>query len=76
MRLGLPAELHIAEFPEPHVHRQGRAHGRRHRPRLAHLLTEVDVPNPKGELLPGAYAQVTSISKAAVTAAGRSVAIR
>jgi multidrug efflux pump subunit AcrA (membrane-fusion protein) len=22
------------------------------------LLTEVDVPNPKGELLPGAYAQV------------------
>ena len=59
MHIGLPAELHIAEFPN-----------RVFTGKIAHtagaidtasrtLLTEVQVPNPKGELMPGAYAQVT-----------------
>ena len=59
MRLGLPAELHVAEFPN-----------RVFAGKVAHtagaidtasrtLLTEVQVPNPKGELMPGAYAEVT-----------------
>jgi RND family efflux transporter MFP subunit len=65
MRIGLPAELHIAEFPN-----------RVFAGKIAHtsgaidtasrtLLTEVQVPNPRGELMPGAYAQVTfSVSSA------------
>jgi RND family efflux transporter MFP subunit len=59
MQIGLPAELHIAEFPN-----------RVFTGKIAHtsgaidtasstLLTEVQVPNPKGELMPGAYAEVT-----------------
>lgn len=67
IHLGLPAELNIAEFP-----------GRTFTGTVAHtsgsidpasrtLLTEVQVQNPKGELLPGAYAQVTFHIKGAVT---------
>jgi RND family efflux transporter MFP subunit len=59
MHIGMPAELHIAEFPS-----------RVFRGKVAHttgaidtasrtLLTEVQVANPKGELMPGAYAEVT-----------------
>jgi RND family efflux transporter MFP subunit len=59
MKIGLPAELHIAEFPT-----------RVFTGKIAHtsgaidtasrtLLTEVQVPNPKGELMPGSYAEVT-----------------
>ena len=59
MQIGLPAELHIAEFPN-----------RVFTGKIAHtsgaidtasrtLLTEVQVPNPKGELMPGSYAEVT-----------------
>lgn len=59
MRIGMPAELHIAEFPS-----------RVFTGKVAHtagaidsssrtLLTEVQVANPKGELMPGSYAEVT-----------------
>lgn len=59
IHLGMPAQLHIAEFP-----------GRVFAGKVAHtagaidsssrtLLTEVQVPNPKWELMPGAYAEVT-----------------
>ena len=59
MRIGQPAALHIAEFP-----------GRVFTGKVAHtagaidpasrtLLTEVQVPNPKGELMPGSYAEVS-----------------
>lgn len=59
VKVGMPAELHIAEFPN-----------RTFEGKVAHtagaidstsrtLLTEVQVPNPKGDLLPGAYAQVS-----------------
>ena len=65
--LGLPADLHIAEFPGRTftgkvVHTSGAID-----PASRTLLTEVQVPNPKGELLPGAYAQVTFHIKGAVT---------
>ncbi|HEV2352136.1 MAG TPA: efflux RND transporter periplasmic adaptor subunit [Terriglobia bacterium] len=57
-RPGLTADLTLAEFP-----------GRRFQGRLVRtaesidaasrsLLVEIDVPNPNGELLPGAYAEV------------------
>jgi len=59
VKLGMPATLHIAEFPN-----------RVFTGKVAHtagaidtasrtLLTEVQVPNPKGELMPGSYAEVT-----------------
>jgi RND family efflux transporter MFP subunit len=58
IRVGMPADLHIAEFPN-----------RTFPGKVAHtsgaidtasrtLLVEVQVPNPKGELLPGSYAEV------------------
>ena len=55
---GLPATLTLAEFPgrsfEGKVVRTAKAIDLNSRT----LLVEVDVPNPKGELYPGAYAQV------------------
>ena len=59
MRIGLPAELHIAEFPNriftgKVAHTAGAID-----PASRTLLTEVQVPNPKGELFPGSYAEVT-----------------
>jgi RND family efflux transporter MFP subunit len=55
---GLPAELTLAEFPDKRfkgvVVRNSSAIDAASRT----LLTEVDVDNPSGELLPGAYAQV------------------
>lgn len=59
MRIGLAAQLHIAEFPNrvftgKVVHTAGAID-----PASRTLLTEVQVPNPKGELLPGSYAEVT-----------------
>lgn len=55
---GLPAELTLAEFPDKRfkgvVVRNSNAIDAASRT----LLTEVDVDNPGGELLPGAYAQV------------------
>jgi RND family efflux transporter MFP subunit len=59
MRIGLPAELHIAEFPNriftgKVAHTAGAID-----PASRTLLTEVQVPNPKSELIPGSYAEVT-----------------
>ena len=58
MRFGIPAELHVAEFVNRtfagKVVRTAGAIDTASRT----LLTEVDVPNPKGEIMPGAYAQV------------------
>ncbi len=59
MHLGLPARLHIAEFPNrvftgKVAHTAGAID-----PASRTLLTEVQVPNPKSELMPGAYAEVT-----------------
>lgn len=59
IRIGMPAELRIAEFPN-----------RVFTGKVAHtsgaidtasrtLLTEVQVPNPKSELKPGSYSEVT-----------------
>jgi RND family efflux transporter MFP subunit len=65
MRIGLPAALHIAEFPNriftgKVAHTAGAID-----PASRTLLTEVQVSNPKGELMPGSYAEVTfSISSA------------
>jgi RND family efflux transporter MFP subunit len=58
IRIGMPAGVHIAEFRD-----------RTFQGQVAHtsgaidtasrtLLVEVQVPNPKGELLPGSYAEV------------------
>jgi RND family efflux transporter MFP subunit len=55
---GLPAELTLTEYPDKRfkgvLMRNSRAIDASSRT----LLTEVDVDNPTGELLPGAYAQV------------------
>ena len=55
---GVPAELTLAEFPgrtfPGKIVRTAKAIDLASRT----LLVEVDVPNPKGELFPGAYAQV------------------
>ena len=59
IHLGMPAQLHIAEFPSD-VFRGKVAHtAGAIDPSSRTLLTEVQVPNPKGELMPGAYAEVT-----------------
>jgi RND family efflux transporter MFP subunit len=58
IHLGMPSDLHVTEFPN-----------RTFAGKVAHtsgaidtasrtLLVEVQVPNPKGELLPGSYAEV------------------
>jgi RND family efflux transporter MFP subunit len=59
IHLGMPAQLHIAEFPSrvftgKVAHTAGAID-----PSSRTLLTEVQVPNPKSELMPGAYAEVT-----------------
>lgn len=59
IRIGLPAELHIAEFPNrvftgKVAHTAGAID-----PASRTLLAEVQVPNPKAELMPGSYAEVT-----------------
>jgi RND family efflux transporter MFP subunit len=57
IRPGIQAELHVAEFPgrvfSGRVVRSAGAID----PTSKTLLTEVDVPNPKGDLLPGAYVE-------------------
>ncbi len=59
MTTGIPAQLHVAEFPgrafTGKVVRTSGAIDQASRT----LLTEVDVPNPKGEIMPGAYAEVS-----------------
>lgn len=58
IRAGLPASLELTQFPgrkfEGKVVRTAEAID----PATRTLLTEVDVPNKAGELLPGGYAQV------------------
>jgi RND family efflux transporter MFP subunit len=58
IRAGLPASLELTQFPgrkfEGKVVRSAEAID----PATRTLLTEVDVPNKTGELLPGGYAQV------------------
>jgi multidrug efflux system membrane fusion protein len=58
MQPGVQAELHVAEFVsrtfDGKVVRTAGAID----PASRTLLTEVDVPNPKGEIMPGAYAEV------------------
>ncbi|HVX67801.1 MAG TPA: efflux RND transporter periplasmic adaptor subunit [Bryobacteraceae bacterium] len=58
MRVGMPASIQVAEFPgsrfQGSVVRTANAIDQATRT----LLTEVDVPNPSGRLLPGAYAVV------------------
>ena len=66
MVAGVPADLHVAEFPnrtfEGKVVRTAGAID----PTSRTLLTELDVPNPKGEIMPGAYAEVGFHLKTAV----------
>ena len=73
IHIGMPAELRIGEFPN-----------RVFTGKIAHtsgaidtgsrtLLTEVQVPNPKSELMPGAYAEVTFRISSVEAAAGDSV---
>jgi len=58
MRPGIPAELRVAEFVNrTFVGKVVRTAGAIDSASRT-LLTEVDVPNPKGEILPGAYAEV------------------
>jgi RND family efflux transporter MFP subunit len=58
MQAGVPAELHVAEFVNHtftgKVVRTAKAIDTSSRT----LLTEVDVENPKGEIMPGAYMEV------------------
>jgi RND family efflux transporter MFP subunit len=58
MQPGIPAELHVAEFVNrTFLGKVVRTAGAID-PASRTLLTEVDVPNPKGEIMPGAYAEV------------------
>ncbi len=58
MQPRVAAELHIAEFPNRTFTGQVVRTAGAIDPASRTLLTEVDVPNPKGEIMPGAYAQV------------------
>lgn len=58
IRPGLDASLTLAEFPGRVFKGQVVRSAGAIDPASKTLLTEVDVPNPKGDLLPGAYAQV------------------
>jgi RND family efflux transporter MFP subunit len=66
MQPNVPAELHIAEFVNrTFVGKVVRTAGAID-PASRTLLTEVDVPNPKGEIMPGAYAEVAFHLKSGV----------
>jgi RND family efflux transporter MFP subunit len=58
MVIGIPAELHVAEFANRTFAGKVVRTAGAIDPASRTLLTEVDVPNPKGEILPGAYAEV------------------
>jgi RND family efflux transporter MFP subunit len=58
IRPGIAADLSVAEVPGRVFKGQVVRSAGAIDPASKTLLTEVDVPNPKGELLPGAYAQV------------------
>jgi RND family efflux transporter MFP subunit len=58
IRPGIPADLSVSEIPGRVFKGQVIRSAGAIDPASKTLLTEVDVPNPKGDLLPGAYAQV------------------
>jgi RND family efflux transporter MFP subunit len=55
---GVPAELRVAEFPNRIFSGKVVRSAGAILPASRTLLTEVQVPNPKGELLPGAFGEV------------------
>ncbi len=55
---GTPADLTLEEFPGRRFHGKVVRTARAIDPASRTLLVEVDVPNSKGELVPGAYTQV------------------
>jgi len=55
---GLKAELTLAEFPGRHFQASSFGTPEQSTTRAAHMLTEIDVNNPSGELKPGGYAEV------------------
>jgi RND family efflux transporter MFP subunit len=59
MQPGVSAELHIAEFPNRTFTGKVARNAGAIDPTSRTLLTEVQVENPKGELMPGSYAEVT-----------------
>jgi RND family efflux transporter MFP subunit len=58
MRTGIPAELRVAEFVNRAFAGKIVRTAGAIDPASRTLLTEVDVPNPKSEIMPGAYAEV------------------
>lgn len=58
IRPGLQADLTVSEIPGQVFKGQVARSAGAIDPSSKTLLTEVDVPNPRGDLLPGAYAQV------------------
>jgi len=58
MHTGLKACIELAEFPDRRFCGQVARTANSIDPGTRTLLTEVDVPNPSGTLLPGSYAQV------------------
>jgi RND family efflux transporter MFP subunit len=59
MRTGIPAELHVAEFVNRAFAGKVVRTAGAIDPASRTLLTEVDVPNPTGEIMPGAFAEVS-----------------
>jgi RND family efflux transporter MFP subunit len=55
---GTPADFTLDEYPGRRFHGNVVRTARAIDPASRTLLVEVDVPNPKGELVPGAYTQV------------------
>lgn len=55
---GTPADLTLDEYPGRRFHGKVVRTARAIDPASRTLLVEVDVPNPRGELVPGAYTQV------------------
>ena len=66
MVAGVPAELHVAEFPNRSFAGKVVRTAGAIDPTSRTLLTELDVANPKGEIMPGAYAEVGFHLKAGV----------
>jgi RND family efflux transporter MFP subunit len=58
MRAGVPSWLELSEYPGERFNGSVARTAESIDPATRTLRTEVDVPNPKGRLLPGGYAQV------------------
>ncbi|HEX6565666.1 MAG TPA: efflux RND transporter periplasmic adaptor subunit [Chthoniobacterales bacterium] len=59
VKIGMEAELMLPEFPGRTFQAQVTNTADVVDPASRSLLTELQIPNPSGELLPGAYAQIT-----------------